>query len=207
LNIILAPAEADDIIGLLRAWRFWLIGGLLGALLGAAIYAAAPPPYRARATVIVDFRLEQAWPQNTDREQFYYLEREARKLVEIAMSDATLGAVAEAVPEVTPQHMRAGMLRLSQPASGGWHFFADNADPDTAVLLAGTWARAFSDEVTRQVAAGPAGGLERFITADVAQAGTIVPERAQSLGVYMLVAAGVVLSLSALIILLVRFRR
>ena len=52
------------------------LSGLIGAALGAALYAVAPPPYKARATVNVDFHMEQAWPQNTDREQFYYLERE-----------------------------------------------------------------------------------------------------------------------------------
>ncbi|MFN8385258.1 MAG: hypothetical protein U0V48_00360 [Anaerolineales bacterium] len=38
----------------------------------------------ARATVIVDFNLEEVPLQDTDRQYFYYLERETRKLEEIA---------------------------------------------------------------------------------------------------------------------------
>ncbi len=59
----------------------------------ASLYLLMPPPYRARATVNVDFNLEQAWPQETDRQQFYYLERETRKLEEIAWSDAVMQSV------------------------------------------------------------------------------------------------------------------
>jgi len=207
MDLILASPAADDIIGLLRAWRFWLLGGMLGALLGAAAYSVSPPPYRARATVQVDFHLEQAWPQNTDREQFYYLERETRKLMDIAMSDATLRAVADNVPGVALEQMRAGMLQLSQPGSGGWHFYADHRDPDKAALLAGTWAQAFAEEARSAVLAGSAGGLEAFITVDVMQAESLRPSRTQSLGTYMLVAAGVALALGALAVLYLHPRR
>src|SRR5512143_2452011 len=94
MKFILAAPSSDNLIRLLKAWRFWLLGAVAGALIGAAVYLVAPPAYRVSATVNVDFHLEQAWPQNTDREQFYYLERETRKLEEIAMSDAVLGSVA-----------------------------------------------------------------------------------------------------------------
>ena len=205
MHLILAPPEADELIGLLRAWRFWLLGGVIGALLGAAVYASSPPPFRAGATVNVDFHLEQAWPENTDREQFYYLERETRKLVEIAMSDATMGDVANAVPGATLGELRAGKLQLSQPGSGGWHFYADDHDSERAALLANAWARAFSDEVEQEVIA-VAGGLEPFITAHVVKAASILPGRTHSTGTYILVGAGIALALSALGILLVRYR-
>ena len=87
MNYLLTPPSLDDLIRLLKAWRFWVLGAILGAMLGAAIYYVVPPPFRAQATVNVDFNLEQAWPQDTDRQQFYYLERESRKLEEIAWSD------------------------------------------------------------------------------------------------------------------------
>ncbi|MFH1185462.1 MAG: hypothetical protein V1755_10560 [Chloroflexota bacterium] len=206
MELILAPPAADELVGLLRAWRFWILGGLIGALLGAAVYSSAPPPFRARATVNVDFHLEQAWPENTDREQFYYLERETRKLVEIAMSDPTLGAVANVAPDVTVAQLRDGKLQLSQPGSGGWHFYADDHNSETAALLANAWSRAFSDEVQREVIAGADGGLEPFITADVVQAESILPGRTYSAGMYILVGAGIALSLSAFGILLVRYR-
>lgn len=207
MDVILARPSPDDFIGLLRAWRFWLLGGLLGALIAAAAYSAAPPPFRARATVNVDFHLEQAWPENTDREQFYYLERETRKLLEIALSDATLEGVAREVPGATVQELRSAALHLSQPGNGGWHFYADDRDSAKATLLAGSWARAFADEVGQQVEAAPEGGLEPFITVDVVQAGSAAPERALSMGTYMLVGAGVMLAAAALGVLLIRSRK
>lgn len=209
LSILLAPPDSDDLIRLLRAWRLWIAGGLLGALLGAASFAVAPPPYRARATVNVDFHLEQAWPQNTDREQFYYLERETRKLVEIAMSDATLAAVSEVSPGLTVADLRSGLparLQLSQPGNGGWHFYVDHRDPDTAALLAAAWARAFEDQVRLEMQAGSAYSLERFITVAVVQAAPPVLERQLGLGMYILVGAGLALALIGLAILGVRMR-
>ena len=80
---LLSPPTLEDLILLLRAWRLWVLGALVGALIGAVFFYLFPPPFRAKATVNVDFNLEQAWPQDTDRQQFYYLEREARKLEEI----------------------------------------------------------------------------------------------------------------------------
>ena len=209
LSILLAPPDEDDLIRLLRAWRLWIVGGLLGALLGAAAFAVAPPPFRARATVNVDFHLEQAWPQNTDREQFYYLERETRKLVEIAMSDATLQAVSDASPALTIADLRSGVpakLQLSQPGNGGWHFYVDHRDLETAALLAGAWARAFENHVRHELDAGSAFSLERFITAEVVQGELPALERQLSTGMYMLVGAGLALALVGLAVLVVRFR-
>ncbi len=95
MNWFFSPPSLDDLIRLLKAWRFWVLGTLLGALLGAVFFYIAPPPYRARATVNVDFNLEEAWPEEIDRQQFYYLERETRKLEEIAWSDDVLQIVAD----------------------------------------------------------------------------------------------------------------
>ena len=117
--MIFSPPSSDDLIRLLKAWRFWLLGAVAGALISAAVYYIAPPLFRARATVNVDFHLEQAWPQETDREQFYYLERETRKLEEIAMSDVVLNEVVSQVSGVTAQGLREGRLQLSQPGNGG----------------------------------------------------------------------------------------
>ena len=206
-NLVLAPPGPDDLILLLKAWRFWLLGGLLGALLGAGVFGVAPPPYRARATVNVDFHLEQAWPQNSDREQFYYLERETRKLVEIAMSDATLRVVADADPGMTIAQLRGDVLQLSQPGNGGWHFYADDPDPARAALLAATWARSFAGEVKRSVLAKSAGGLEPYLTADLMQVDSGLISRTQSLGTYMLLSACIALGLGALGVLVLRSRR
>src|SRR5215468_6365509 len=94
MKFIFSSPSLDDLIHLLKAWRFWLVSAVLGGLLGAGLFYITPPPYRAHAVALVDFHLEQAWPQNTDREQFFYLERETRKLKAIAFSDNVLNEVA-----------------------------------------------------------------------------------------------------------------
>src|SRR5512147_231680 len=120
MNFVFSPPSLDDLIRLLKAWRFWSVGALIGGLIGAAVFYIVPPPYRAHAVVLVDFNLEQAWPQETDRQQFYYLERETRKLEEIAYSDAVLDGILRLTPEVTLENLHGGKLLLSQPAEGGW---------------------------------------------------------------------------------------
>ncbi len=203
MKFIFAAPSIDDLIRLLRAWRFWVLAGLAGALMGAALYYIAPPLYRARATVNVDFHMEQAWPQNTDREQFYYLEREARKLEEVAMSDATLASVTGTVPGTTIPELRGGELILSQPGNGGWHFFADDRDPQQATALASAWAKAFAAQVKLQVVSG-AGGLEQYITADPTQVDGLVAHRVVSLGIYVLGGALILAAAASLVTLLVR---
>ncbi len=144
-----APPSFDDILCTLRAWKLWILGALLGALLGAAAYALFPPEYRARATVVVDFNIEQAWQQESDKEIFYYLEREARKLEEVAWSDSTLQRVETESGGIPVSTLRGGKLRLSQPEDGGWHFYADDANPEIAARLAASWAQAFAEEVQK----------------------------------------------------------
>ena len=200
---VLAPPTTDELTRLLKAWRFWLVGAMLGAFAGAAVYYVAPPPYRARATVNVDFHLEQAWPQNTDREQFYYLERETRKLEEIAQSDIVLMALTKADPGVTADQMRAGKIQLSQPGNGGWHFFADDRDPARAAVLASAWAQAFVDQVHHEVTSA-GGGLEPYITASAAQLDYLPAGRAVPAGVYMLAGAALALTLASIAVLFVQ---
>ena len=204
MKLIFSPPSPDDLIRLLKAWRFWLLGTLIGALIGAAVFHIAPPPYRARATVNVDFHLEQAWPQNTDREQFYYLERETRKLEEIAVSDSVLNSVTGQVSGVTAEQLRSQKLQLSQPGNGGWHFFADDRDPQRAGTLASVWAQAFAQYVQTQVA-NPSSGLEQYITATPTQVQNLTAQRSTSLSIYLLAGAIVFLALSALFILFFDF--
>lgn len=136
-----------DLISLLLAWRFWLLSGLIGALLGGLTYAIFPPDFRARATVIVDFNMEEAWPVDSDRELFYYLEREARKLEDVAWSDDVLMTVVNKAGDITMTDLRSGVLELSEPADGGWHFYANDPSPARAEQLASAWAEAFVTEV------------------------------------------------------------
>lgn len=200
MNFILAAPSLDDLIRLLKAWRFWVLGAVAGALIGTVVYLLAPPAYRARAVVTVDFHMEQAWPQNSDREQFYYLERETRKLEDISMSDAVLNAVIAQVKGVTLAELRAGKLQLSQPGNGGWHFYADDRDPKKAEQLAAEWARAFARAVQADVAQ-PSSQLEQFITAVPTQTEGLSPHRSVSLATYMLAGAGILLAVSGLGIL------
>jgi hypothetical protein len=200
---LLAPPTMEDLIRVLSAWRMWILGGLLAAALGAAVHVIAPPRFRAQATVNVDFHLEQAWPQSSDREQFYYLERETRKLVEIAMSDEVLEAVTHEVPGVTIQDLRAGAAQLSQPGNGGWHFFGIDPDPQRAAMIASSWARAFSNQVAQQVMNSDAAELEQFITADLTQVTALHSERSAGVGAYMLASVIALLTIMALMLLLI----
>ena len=175
-------------------------------MIGAAVFFIAPPPYRARATVNVDFHLEQAWPQNTDREQFYYLERETRKLEEIALSDSVLNTVASKTGGVTVQELREQKLQFSQPGDGGWHFFADDGNAQRAALLASSWAVAFASEVQAQVV-DPSSGLEQYITASPTQVDNLSAHRATGLSTYLLVGAIVFPALCVVGILFFDFKQ
>ncbi len=199
MNWLFSPPSIDDLIRLLKAWRFWSLGALVGALIGAAVYYIAPPPYRAHATVLVDFNLEQAWPQETDRQQFYYLERETRKLEEVAWSDAVMEAIAQNNQDITTQELKSGKLSLSQPAEGGWHFYVDDNDPERAAALASGWAQAFVEKVRLQV--GTAQGLNSFIEATETQAAQPPRDRSIAISTYLFVGALVFLAISSFFIL------
>jgi hypothetical protein len=205
MNWLFSAPSLDDLIRLLRAWRFWVLGAMLGALIGAAVYHVVPPPYRARATVNVDFNLEQAWPQDTDRQQFYYLERETRKLEEIAWSDEVMQAVARADGNATIAELRDAKLTLSQPAEAGWHFYAEDDNAARAQSLASAWAQAFADAAQANV--GAQDGLNAFIRIEVAQAADLPVERREPLGSYLLTGALGAWFLGALIVLFFEPRR
>ena len=191
MNLLLSPPSLDDFIRLLKAWRFWVLGALIGSALGAAVYSIAPPPYRAKATVNVDFNFEEAFPENTDRQDFYYLEREARKMEEIAWSDDALGQLDAPIEE-----LRSGKLTLSQPAEAGWHFYADAEDPQKAEELASAWANAFVEKVQAEIQAG---NLNEFIKLEVTQSANLPKERSAPMSNYLLAGASGFLFLSVIV--------
>jgi hypothetical protein len=199
---MLAAPSVDDVVRVLRAWRFWVGASVVGGLLGGLLYLMIPPPYRAQATVLVDFNLEEAWPQETDRQQFYYLERETRKLEEIAWSDAVLESVAEADGLATVSALRGGQLHLSQPGEGGWHFFADSASSRRASLLASTWALQFVRQAGRRIGADD--GLNRSIELEVTQGARLPVTRSTPMGVYLLAGSLQMMFLSSLVLLFIR---
>jgi len=147
MSLLFSPPSSDDLTRLLKAWRFWILAALIGGILGAAIYFIAPPAYRARASAQVDFNIEEAYTPTQDKQAFYYLEREVRKLQDVAFSDSVLQAVADEVGGVSIAELREGKLLLSQPGEAGWHFFAEDRDPQRAEALASAWTSAFIAEV------------------------------------------------------------
>ena len=198
MDWLFSPPSLDDLIRLLKAWRFWVLGALIGALLGAAIFYLAPPPYRARAIVNADFNLEDAWPEETDRQQFYYLERETRKLEEIAWSDDVMQVVAD-TSGVDVSTLRDKVLSLSQPAEAGWHFYADDRDPKRAETIASTWALTFTEQA--QVDMAEQAGLNAFIRLDAAQVNDLPVYRSVSQSTYLLSGSVGFTTLSVLLLL------
>lgn len=196
MKFIFSPPSLDDIIRLLRAWRFWMFGALIGMLIGTAVYYAAPPPYRARATVNVDFNLEQALPAETDRQHFYYLERETRKMIELAWSDEVLAQLNFPVDE-----LRGGKLQISQPAEAGWHFYADDRDPQMAESLASTWAESFAAKVQAEIEAG---NINEFVRLEVTQSANLPKQRSISLGAFLLAGSSAFLLLAAFVVLFIK---
>lgn len=195
---IFSPPSLNDLTHLLKAWKFWVLGAILGAAIGAAVYSVAPPPYRARATVTVDFSLEEAFPQDTDRQYFYYLERETRKLEDIAWSDDVMNQLSSEFG-IPVEELRRGKLELSQPAEGGWHFYANDKTVRQAVEIASTWARLFTDEVNAKVAASD--GLNPFIRVEAVQVENLPSERSLPQSTYLLIGAIGFLAVSAFVVL------
>jgi pimeloyl-ACP methyl ester carboxylesterase len=201
MSWILRPPDVEDFIRLFKAWRYWVVASLFGAVLGAAFFAIFPPPFRARATINVDFNLEEAWPEDTDRQQFYYLEREVRKLEEIAWSDAVLHAVAQQTNS-SVYELRTNVLFLSQPAEAGWHFYADDHDPDRAAVLASTWGKVFVENARSEI--DSQSGLSSFIQVEATQVDEIPVVRSVSEGTYLLSGSIILLVISASFLLFLK---
>jgi capsular polysaccharide biosynthesis protein len=202
MNYIFTPPSLDDLIRLLKAWRFWVLGALLGALIGAAAYYVVPPPYRAKATVNVDFNLEEALPADTDRQHFYYLERESRKMVELAWSDDVVSRLSSQFA-ITNDDLRGNVLQLSQPAEAGWHFYADHADAKTAEAIASAWASAFVEKTQAEIAAG---NINQFVKLEITQSTGLPKERSIPLSGYLLAGSMGFLTLAVFVLLFIKPR-
>ena len=196
MNLVLSSPSLDDLIRLLKAWRFWVLGAIIGSAIGAAFYYIAPPPYRAKATVNVDFNFEEAFPTNTDRQDFYYLERESRKMVELAWSDDVLNEL-----NIPVEELREGKLTLSQPAEAGWHFYANDKDPQKAEELASAWANAFAEKAQTEIQKG---NLNEFIKLEVTQSADLPKEYSVPLSNYLLAGTSGFLLLAVFVVLFVK---
>ena len=166
------------------------------------VFYVAPPPYRARATVNVDFNLEEAWPEETDRQQFYYLERETRKLEEIAWSDAVMMSVAECKWHEYFRTPRTEYFHSANQPKAGWHFYADDRDAARAEALASAWALAFTEQAQAEMAAQV--GLNALVRVDAAQVDDLPVYRSVSQSTYMLSGSIGFLALSVLLVLFVK---
>ena len=171
-------------------------------MIGASVYFIVPPPYRAKATVNVDFNLEQALPQDTDRQHFYYLERESRKMEEIAWSDEIMSQLSSQFA-ITNDDLRGYVLQLSQPAEAGWHFYADDSDAQTAEELASTWANAFVEKTQAEIAAG---NINEFVKLEVTQSKGLPKERSIPLSGYLLAGSIGFLTVAVFVVLFVKPR-
>ena len=196
MNFLFSSPSLDDFIRLLKAWRFWVLGAIIGSAIGVAFYYIAPPPYRAKAIVNVDFNFEEAFPANTARQDFYYLEREARKMVELAWSDDVLNKLNAPVEE-----LREGKLTLSQPAEAGWHFYADDQNPQKAEELASAWANAFVEKAQAEIQAG---SLNKFIKLEVTQSANLPKQRSVPLANYLLAGSSGFLLLAVFVVLFIK---
>jgi hypothetical protein len=147
--------EKDPISELFAAWRLWLLGAVVGAALGWAVFQLAPPLYRSVATVVVDQNLEEAWQFFPDRQLFQFLQRETERLEQVAWSDVVMHDVASNMHGYSVAELRGGMLQLSQPSDGGWHFYANAKDAATAQHLAATWAQEFVEAAEAAVEVSP----------------------------------------------------
>jgi hypothetical protein len=150
VNGLLYVDSNDSLARVLQSWRLWLAGAVVGVLLSSAVYAVFPPPYRARAVVVVDFNIEEVW-KIAPSKQFYFLGRESRKLEELAWSDETMQLLADEVGDVTVRELRDEFLSLSQPDDGAWYFFADHPDADRAEQIASAWAKVFYQQASNAV--------------------------------------------------------
>jgi uncharacterized integral membrane protein len=197
---LLKPPIYGDFLRLLMAWRVWVAGAVLGAIVTALIYVVAPPQYRAQATVLVDQNLEQALPPDTSSTNIYiYLQRETDKLIVIAWADTTL-AVASNQSGIPVAALRDGRLHLSQSGDGGWHFFADAPDAATAAEIASAWAISFYSALQDR---GP--GVSTFLQTRLSQVDNLPVQRKVPLGVFTI--SGAIIGAMLLAFLLLFFDR
>ncbi len=95
-------------------------------------------------------------------------------------------------------------MQLSQPAEAGWHFYADDSDPQIAESLASAWAQAFVQKVQKVVAETDTGNINKFVKLEVTQSADLPRERRVPLSGYLLAGAIVFLTLAVFALLFVK---
>src|SRR6185436_917595 len=102
---------------------------------------------------------------------------------------------------ISAQELRDKKLQLSQPAEGGWHFYADDPDPQVAASLASAWAEAFVAKVGTEIEAG---NVNEFVKFEVTQSANLPVERRAPLSGYLLAGSAVFLALAVFAVLCVK---
>jgi hypothetical protein len=91
-------------------------------------------------------------------------------------------------------------LELSQPAEGGWHFYAEDADAKQAEKLASAWAQGFADSARQRIDSGE---LNSFIKLELTQSADLPMERSEPMSMYLLIGALGFLAVSTLVVLFI----
>ena len=98
------------------------------------------------------------------------------------------------------EELRGEKLQLSQPAEAGWHFYADDADSQTADALASAWAEAFVAKIQAEIEAG---NINEFVKLEATQAKNLPKKRSIPLSGYLLAGSIGFLTLAVFAVLFV----
>jgi capsular polysaccharide biosynthesis protein len=99
------------------------------------------------------------------------------------------------------EELRAAKLQLSQPAEAGWHFYADDPNPQIAANLASAWAEAFVQKAEEEIQAGK---INEFVKLDATQSENLPRERSIPLSSYLIFGVMGSLTLAVLAALLIK---
>ncbi len=138
------PSPASGVPGLVslafitsairRRYKFWLIFGLIGFIIGTAIYVLKPPPYKAESTIYIQYNINA---DNGDGGSDYIATQQSQieSLPVAAIAVRKLGGSMPAstllskyvVTVVTDQIVTVTMSAPSQAQAITWLNFVDNA--------------------------------------------------------------------------------
>jgi hypothetical protein len=107
--------------------------------------------------------------------------------------------IVEQTGDVTVQELRDQKLSLSQPAEGGWHFYAKDQDPKRAAAFASVWSQTFVEQV--RLRTGLLEGPSEYIEATRTQVAQVPRDRSVSLSSYLFVGATGFLAISSFLVL------
>ena len=84
-------------------------------------------------------------------------------------------------------------------AEGGWHFYADDENPERAASLVSTWSQVFTEQV--RLRTGLLEGPNEFIEVTLTQTGQVPRDRSMSLSTYLFIGAVAFLAIGSFFVL------